>query len=54
MGPDVEEENIITECAPRADSFFSLKEQIMNLDEMGLDVEDEDEFPPTDDEQSLD
>ena len=54
MGPDVEEEKIITECAPRADSFFSLKEQIMNLDEMDLAIGDEDEFPVTDDEESLD
>ena len=44
---------IITECAPCADSFFSLKEQIMNLDEMGLALDEEEDIPPTDDEESL-
>jgi hypothetical protein len=45
---------IITECAPCADSFFSLKEQIMNLDKMGLAIDDKDEIPPMDNKESLD
>ena len=55
MGPDLDGEKIITECAPPyADSFFSLKEQIMNLDKMDLAINDEDEIPPMDDKESLD
>ena len=50
---NLDTEKIITECAPCTDSFFSLKEQIMNLDEMGLELDEDDEIAATDDEESL-
>ena len=51
--PVLDSKKTITECAPCADSFFSLKEQIMNLDEMGLELHEDDEIAATDDEESL-
>ena len=51
--PVLDSKKIITECAPCADSFFLLKEQIMNLDEMGLELDEEEDITPTDDEESL-
>ena len=51
--PVLDSKKTITECAPCADSFFSLKEQIMNLDEMGLELDEEEDIAATDDEESL-
>jgi hypothetical protein len=42
-----------TECAPSADSFSTLKEKIMSLDDMVLVEENEDNSPSTDDEESV-
>jgi hypothetical protein len=40
-------------CAPCADSVLTLKEKIISLGDMVLVEENEDDTPPTDDEQSV-
>jgi hypothetical protein len=50
---DINDSEKTQECAPCADSFFSLKEQIMNLDDMPLADVDGDDLAPTDDEESI-
>jgi hypothetical protein len=41
------------ECAPCASSDLTLREKIMCLDDMALVEENEDDSPPTDDEESV-
>jgi hypothetical protein len=41
-------------CAPCMDSFFSLKEQIMNLDNTVLVEGNKSDAPPTNDQELLD
>jgi hypothetical protein len=40
-------------CAPCADSFFTLKEKIMSLDDMVFVEENKDDTPSTGDEESV-
>jgi hypothetical protein len=40
-------------CAPYADSFLTLKEKIMSLDDMVFVEENKDDTPPRGDEESI-
>ena len=51
MNPNTETSAM--ECAPCADSFLTLKEKIMNIDDMVLVEENKDDSPSTDDEESV-
>jgi hypothetical protein len=46
-------EDLLTECAPCADSEFSLKDKKFALDDMALVESNKCETYPTDDEESL-
>ena len=56
IDPNEKSDNLVedaTKSAPCANSSFTLKEQILMLDDMVLNDENEDKIPATDDKESL-